>query len=217
VVDSALRVAEAITGPPTGPPALYLCHGLCELGATPFASTLDALRVWLDAHPDDVVTVIVENHVPAEQVGDAVVAAGLEPYLHTPGDDWPTLKEMTSSGQRLVVMTEEGSGGTAYPWLVNAFTHVQDTPYTFPSVDDFSCAPNRGPADAPLLLVNHWLSGFANLVSAARTVNAEDVLEPRLEQCARERETPVTFVGVNYYDLGDVSAVVDALNGVSAA
>jgi hypothetical protein len=217
VVDSALRVAESITGPPTGPPALYLCHGLCEIGSTPFASTLDALRVWLDANPDEVVTVIVENHVPAEQVGEAVISAGLEPYLHTPSDTWPTLGEMTRSGQRLVVMTEEGSGQTTYPWLVNAFAHVQDTPYTFSSVDDFSCEPNRGPSDAPLLLVNHWLSGFANLVSAARTVNAADVLQPRLEQCADEREAPVIFVGVNYYDLGAVSAVVDELNGVSGA
>ena len=76
---------------------------------------------------------------------------------------------------------------TAAPWLVNGFEHTQDTPYTFPTVESFSCDPNRGPDDAPLLLLNHWLSGFTDLVSDAQLVNARDVLLPRAEQCQDER------------------------------
>lgn len=215
VVDSALRVVEAVVGQPTGPKALYMCHGLCEIGATELAPTLGALRTWLDTNPDEVVSVIVENHVPASEIGQAFVDAGLEPYVHTVTDgEWPTLAQMITSGQRLVVMTEEGSGGDAYPWLRNAFTLTQDTPYTFPTPDDFSCEPNRGPTDAPLFLVNHWLSGFGNLVTAAQTVNVADVLGARVEQCQQERGRQPTFVGVNFYDIGDVAAVVDDLNGV---
>lgn len=215
VIDSALRVVETVIGPPTGPPALYMCHGLCEIGATPLAPTLDSLRVWLETNPDEVVTVIVENHVPAGQIAEAFVAAGLEPYLHTPdATGWPTLQQMITSGQRLVVMTEEGSGSPTYSWLRNAFELVQDTPYTFPSAQDFSCEPNRGPADAPLLLVNHWLSGFANLVSAAEQVNVDAVLGERVHECRSERDLLPNFVGVNYYSIGDVLAVVDDLNEV---
>ncbi len=217
VVASALRVVEAIIGPPTGPPSLYLCHGLCEIGATELAPTLDSLRVWLDTNPDEVVTIIVENHVPAADIGAAVVAAGLEPYLATPTDQWPTLESMITSGRRLVVMTEEDDGGDTYPWLANAFELTQDTPYTFPSADDFSCEPNRGPDDAPLFLVNHWLSGFGNLVSAAQQVNVDDVLGARVDQCREERGMLPTFVGVNYYSIGDVAAVVDRLNGIDAS
>ena len=214
-VESAERLVEQVIGEPTGPPSLFMCHGLCEIGATPLAPTLTALRTWLDANPDEVVSVIVENHVPAGDIGVAVVDAGLEPYLFAPtGADWPTLREMITSGQRLVVMTEEGDGGEDHPWLVNAFALTQDTPYTFPSVDDFSCEPNRGPSDAPLFLVNHWLSGFTNLVSAAQQVNTAEVLGARVEQCERERGRFPNFVGVNYYDIGDAAAVVDDLNGV---
>ena len=83
---------------------------------------------------------------------------------------------MIRSGQRLVVMLEEGSGGADAPWLVNGFELTQDTPYTFPTVESFSCAANRGPADAPLFLLNHWLSGFTSLVTDAELVNALDVL-----------------------------------------
>jgi hypothetical protein len=216
-VESAERLVERVVGEPTGPAALYLCHGLCEIGATPLAPTLAEVRAWLDANPDEVVTLIVENHVPADDIAAAVVAAGLEPYVHDPGDgqEWPTLREMIRSGQRLVVMTEEGGGSSAYPWLVEAFSVVQDTPYTFPDVSSFSCAPNRGPSDAPLLLVNHWLSGFSNLVSAAQQVNTADVLGARVRDCAAERGRQPTFVGLNYYDIGDGARVVDELNGLS--
>ena len=218
VVESSLRLVEAVVGPASGPAALYMCHGLCEIGATELAPTLGALRAWLDANPDEVVTLIVENHVPADEIGQAFEEAGLEPYLYTPTDgQWPTLAQMITSGRRLVVMTEEDSGGTAHPWLRNAFELTQDTPYTFPTPDDFSCAPNRGPADAPLLLVNHWLSGFDSLVTAAQTVNVADVLGARVQQCQDERGMLVNFVGVNYYDIGDVAAVVDDLNGLGPA
>jgi hypothetical protein len=125
------------------------------------------------------------------------------------------LREMVTSGQRLVVVTEEESGGQTYPWLRNAFELTQDTPYTFASPVDFSCEPNRGPADAPLLLVNHWLSGFENLVSAAQQVNVAEVLGERVQQCQRERGMLPNFVGVNFYDIGDTADVVDDLNGVS--
>ena len=215
VVASAERIVDGLVGRPTGPAALYMCHGLCEIGATPLAPTLTGLRSWLDAHPNEVVTVIVENHVPAAEIGAAVLDAGLEPYLHTPDeDDWPTLGEMTTGGRRLVVLTEEGSGGPSYPWLRNAFSLVQDTPYTFSTPQDFSCQLNRGPADAPLFLVNHWLSGFGNLVSAAEQVNVSEVLGARVQQCREERGLLPTFVGVNYYSIGDVAEVVDDLNGV---
>lgn len=215
VVDAALRLVESVIGPPTGPPALYMCHGLCEIGATELAPTLEALRVWLDTNPDEVVTVIVENHVPAADIADAMTAARLEPYVHTPdADEWPTLRAMVTSGRRLVVVTEEGSGGQENPWLRNAFELTQDTPYTFATPDDFSCEPNRGGDDAPLFLVNHWLSGFDSIVSAAEQVNAVEVLGERVEQCQQERGMLPNYVGVNFYDIGDVADVVDALNGV---
>ena len=103
------------------------------------------------------------------------------------------------------------------PWVLGAFEQASDTAYTFPSVDDFNCDLNRGPADAPLLLVNHWLSGFSSLVSDARLVNAREVLAPRLEECLEVRGQIPNIVAVNFADIGDVHEVVDELNGVSAA
>jgi hypothetical protein len=216
-VDAALRVFDAVApGEAGGPEALYMCHGLCETGSTSFDDTLADIRSWLATNPDEVMTIFVEDHVDADDIAASVIGAGLEDYLYTPtaGEAFPTLGDMIRSGQRLVVMLESGDGRPEYPWLVNGFDFVQETPYDFPTVESFSCEPNRGVADAPLLQINHWLNGFTNLVSDARLVNAADVLWPRVAQCRDARGLQPNLVAVNYADIGDLLAVVDRLNGV---
>jgi hypothetical protein len=216
VVAAAQRVAASVAGVAEGPEARYLCHGLCETGSTPFLEMLADLRSWLAANPDEVVTLFIEDHVEAALIAADIEAAGLLPYVHTPvvGAPWPTLGEMIRSGRRLVVMVESGSGGVEAPWLVNGFEHTQETPYTFPTVDDFSCAPNRGPADAPLFQLNHWIADFTRLVSSAQLVNTREVLLARAEQCWAERGQIPNFIAVNYVTIGDLFDVVDELNGV---
>ena len=216
-VDAALRVIDAVApGEAGGPEALYMCHGLCETGATSFDDTLVDIRSWLATNPDEVLTIFVEDHVDAADVAESVLGAGLEDYLFTPvvGEPVPTLAEMIQRGQRLVVMLESGDGRPDHPWLVNGFDFVQETPYDFPTVESFSCAPNRGVPDAPLLQINHWLNGFTSLVSDAQLVNAADVLGTRVEQCREERGMQPNLVAANYADMGDLMAVVDRLNGV---
>ena len=216
VVAAAGRIADAVAGVAEGPEARYMCHGLCETGSTPFVESLEQVRNWLAANPDEVLTIFIEDHVDSALIASDVEEAGLLPYVHEPvaGAPWPTLGEMIASGRRLVVVVEEGGGVPDAPWLANGFELTQDTPYTFPTVESFSCAPNRGPADAPLLLLNHWLSGFTSLVTDAQLVNAPEVLLTRAEQCRAERGQIPNFVAVNFVVYGDVDAVVDALNGV---
>jgi hypothetical protein len=217
VLAAAGRIADSLAGAPVGPEARYLCHGLCETGSTPLLDTLREIRAWMVAHPSDIVTIIFEDHVDAALIVDDLVETGLADLAFTPPRDgrWPTLREMIERDQRLVVMMENGDGGDAAPWAVNAFEFVQDTPYSFATVDDFACDPNRGPADASLFLVNHWLTRFDALITSANAVNVESVLGPRVEQCAEEREMFPTFVAVDYVGIGDLFTVVDELNGVS--
>lgn len=70
----------------------------------------------------------------------------LLPLNYQPVSDvpWPTLGEMVRSGKRLVVMLENQTGGADAPWLINGFEFTQETPFTFPTADDFTCDPNRG-------------------------------------------------------------------------
>ena len=85
VVAAAVRIADSIAGVPEGPEARYLCHGLCETGSTPFLETLDELRDWLVANPDEVVTLFIEDHVDPALIAADIEAAGLLPVRPPPG------------------------------------------------------------------------------------------------------------------------------------
>ncbi|MCW2825006.1 MAG: hypothetical protein JWQ91_1923 [Aeromicrobium sp.] len=216
VVESALRVRDFLSLTPSGPVRPYLCHSLCELGSTDWESLMVRVKKWLDRHPREVVTFFVQDEVSPADTAALVERAGLKPYVHTPtaGEPWPTLGEMISSGHRVVFLLENSGGGPDAPWLIDAREAVQDTPFDFTKASQFSCERFRGPKDAPLFLVNHWLSNVDSRVTDAATVNAEDVLLPRVRECERQRGQNPTFVAVDYYDRGDLLGVVDRLNGV---
>jgi hypothetical protein len=216
-VQSALRIRDAVTVRRTGPPTPYLCHGLCEIGASELQPELVAVRAWLDAHPREVVTFIIEDAVTPADTAAVFDRAGLTPLVRTQplGQPWPTLGQMIDSGHPVVVMMERHGGGSAYPWLLPAFSYVQDTPFTNPTVADLRCDRLRGTAESPLLLVNYWLANFRSLVTDARKINALGVLGPYLARCEKERGMRPNFVAVNFFDEGDLFRAVDQLNGVS--
>jgi hypothetical protein len=217
IVAAAARIGASIAGEAQGPEERFLCHGLCEVGATSFLSMLADLRVFLATNTDEVVTLFIEDHVPSELIAADIEQAGLLPYVLTPpavGDPWPTLGEMIRSGDRLVVMLEAGRGDESAPWLINGFDYTKDTPFKFRSAEEFSCEPNRGPDDAPLFLLNHWLANFGARVTDSRAVNTLEVLSGRAERCRAERGQIPNFVAVNFVSIGALYEVVDALNGV---
>lgn len=215
-VDSALRLRKALNLRPSGPAQHYLCHGICELGSTEWLPVMEDVAAWVRSHPRDVITFFIQDMVSPADTAELVERAGLQPFVHLQrtGEPWPTLGSMIDSGRRVVIMMEEESGGRDHPWLLPGFEWVQDTPYLFRTPGTFSCAPNRGTADASLFLVNHWVTDKAREVTNARKVNARDVLLPRLERCQAERGRLPNFVAVDFYDQGDLLDVVDTLNGL---
>lgn len=215
-VDTVLRVRRAAGLEPHGEVRPYLCHSMCELGSISWLQSLREIGGWLASNPREVVTLFVQDEVSPRDTAALVEEAGLLAYAHEPAADgaWPTLGEMVESGHRLVVLMENHSGGDRWPWLIDGFAEVQDTPYLFDSPADFSCDLNRGGPDAPLLLVNHWIDDWRHVPRNSALVNARDVLGPRLAECREERGMLPNFVAVDYYDRGDLFAVVDELNGV---
>ena len=83
--------------------------------------------------------------------------------------------------RRLVVMSEKHAGEA--PWLLGAYDVSQETPYTFSSISQFNCKPNRGGDDKSFFIVNHWLrpDGPPDPVEAAQ-VNSQKVLTARLQR-----------------------------------
>ena len=216
VVDARERIVAGLG--PLEDRELYLCHGFCEVGATPLREALDDVRRFLATNPGEVLIVFIQDEAPAEDIAAAFTDAGLERYAYAhPGRDapWPTLGELVQRNERLIVMTEHADRAPV-PWLQRGFELTQETPFAFHSVEDLSCEPNRGPADAPLFLVNHWIEDITPTPEDAELLNARDVLLTRLRDCAAERGQTPNLVAVNFYRSGDLLAVIDAINGVSA-
>ena len=194
---------------------VYLCHGPCALGRTRLLDGLCTITKFLDANPGEVFSVIFENDVTDADTDAVLRASGLADYAYThpKGAPWPTLRELVDTDKRVVVF-EENQGGTP-PYLHRAYAdEMWDTPYSFKTTADFTCALGRGQKANALFLVNHWLGRPFADVALAREANVRAVLGERVKQCTSEAGRAPTFVSVDFYDEGDLFGVVRAANGL---
>jgi hypothetical protein len=164
-----------------------------------------------------------DEGVSPQSIRDAFERAGLLDLVYRgPLGPFPTLREMIDRDQRLVVMAENDAGDI--PWYHLAYAHaLQETPFRFtnpaaltdPARVPESCRPNRGPASAPLFLLNHWIDTTpVPRASNAQVVNAREPLLHRARTCQRIRHRLPNLVAVDFFRRGDVLGVVDTLNGV---
>jgi hypothetical protein len=223
-VDAALRIRERLGFAGEGERGMYLCHTFCELGGTELDSVLDDLRDFLVANPNEVLVIINQDYVTPADFVAAVKDAGLEDlvYRGPVRGGWLTLRQMIDRNQRVVFLAENHAG--AEPWYHLAYESItEETPYSFTKVAQLteparlpaSCEPNRGPADAPLLLINHWITTDpVPRPSNAAKVNAYDALLKRTRECQRLRKHLPNLVAVDFYRRGNLFRVVDTLNGV---
>lgn len=216
-VEAAMRIRNRIVGEDRRRRGLYLCHGFCELGATPLDAALREMRDWLVEHPSEVLILVFEDPgVTAEEVARVFERTRLVDfvYLGPARPPWPTLREMVAANQRVLVLSEHARPGV--PWYHAAFEVLQETAFSFADTSRFSVAPNRGGTRGSLRLLNHWVDTTPRaLPSNAAVVNDSAFLMRRARQFVAERGGVPNIIAVDFYRTGDLFEVVDALNGVS--
>lgn len=193
-----------------------LCHGPCGLGNQPHIEVVEILRNFLAENPGEILTIIYQDDVEPSAIEADFLQAGLAEYVYThpDGEPWPTLGEMVAANTRLLVTAENGSPPPG--WYHHAWDLIWDTPYSHMSPDDFSCELNRGKLDNDLFLINHWVNNLLDLPSEpdAQVVNQFDVLYGRAMDCLDQTGRLPNFIGIDFFQQGDLVEVVDALNGV---
>jgi hypothetical protein len=208
-------VLAAVAGANPVRPGVWLCHSLCRLGALELDRALRQIRGWIRSHPDDVVTLDIENRTSDEDTIAAFKRAKLVRYAFTPpdpGDPWPTLGEMLDSGKRLVVFVERQGGEPG--WFAKLYRYAMETPYTFRKASAFTCKANRGGRNKQLFVMNHFITRAAPSRSDAAAVNQVDAIVKRARRCKDVRGQIPNFVQVNFSTLGDVPRAIDVLNGL---
>jgi len=200
--------------PGPAPREVYLCHGLCSGGATPLATALDGLRRFLDAHPDEVVMLVIEDHVRPSDTERVVREAGLLPrvYTHPLGAPWPTLGTLLSSGRQLIVQAEHA--GQASSWYGPMYREFWDTSYRVAVAEAFDCTPRRGRSTNALLLLNHWV--VRPSLATAERVNSRGALLSHVGQCLDAYGRVPNLLAVDFATVGDLVAVVADLNARAA-
>lgn len=214
-VDAALRVRTRLLGAPRGERGLYLCHGFCELGATPLADGLAVIAKFLRRHPREVLVIVVQDGpVEARDMARAIEEADLAKLaVRGPlGLPWPTLQELVERDQRILFLSEARGG--VIPWYHAAYAGwLEETPYHFETPEQFSCRPFRGGEDGALFLLNHWITAPpAPLPSRAAVVNARSFLLTRVRACQHARGRLPNLLAVDFYRTGDLLQVASLLN-----
>ncbi len=193
---------------------LFLCHVFCELGAVSMSGELRTIRRFLQRHPNEVLMIVIEDHVAADRIRAEFARAGLADMMLpvASGEPLPTLGAMLADGKRLVVMLENGDGG---PTLPNGFADlIQETPFKFRNVDRLrkptSCRPNRGSVDGPVFQLNHWVTPASR--RGSEQANTTKDLGRRARRCQEERNARPTLVAVDFAERGGLLRVVRELN-----
>jgi hypothetical protein len=166
------------------------------------------------------VILFVEDVVTPQDAAQAFEDSGIlrYTYVHRRGEPFPTLRELIEADERVLILGETHSGGSAYPWYHDGFTLVQETPYTFGDEEEIarraSCRPNRGTSHNPVFQINNWIERIPRSPDLAGRVNDFNTLRKRARMCERIRGLLPNIVAVDHYDRGDVFDVVNVLNGL---
>lgn len=213
---AAKRAAQLAAGAPKAADAqrgIYMCHSNCETGAVAFSKGLEEIRKFVVGHPDDVLMLTLHDFTSPADNAAAIEAAGLADHAATlqPGEPLPTLRQLIDSGHNLLVFAERGDPGGP-PWYHSMYDWFQETQFSFTNKNQFNCKPNRGRPDAPLFLINHWITVSPPNPQEEADVNSRAVLDKRIQQCLRERGLVPNILQVQFAERGDLMSVVQTLN-----
>ena len=200
-----------------GTPTVY--HGTSILGSAPFLDYLIDIKSFLDAHPNEIITIILECYTTANEIEYELTQAGLMPFLysHTLGNNWPTLQTMINSDERLVIFSDVDDANSNQGWYHYVWDHAVETHYTNHSQNDFSCNFNRGDSINDLFILNHFVTNSVlgtGDESQSAIVNANPYFINRVLQCQQEKNKFPNFITVDFYELGNCNDVVDQINGI---
>lgn len=216
---------------------LDMCHTSCLLeDAGTLTSYLTTIKTWLDANPNEVLTLLLTNgdYVDVGNFSASFEAAGLDTYCYVPPtspdvlpiDEWPTLQEMIDNGTRLVTFLDYDADMSVVPYILDEFSYYFETPYDVTDATFDDCSINRpsgASADGRMYIVNHFLDldildiDIPDKAAAAQTnaVSGTGSIGAQASLCESLYGRAPNGILLDWVDIGEPIEAQDVLNGVS--
>ncbi|KAJ1949735.1 hypothetical protein FBU59_001012 [Linderina macrospora] len=222
---------------------VHLCHQSCALvDKGTLYDTLKVFRQFLNEHPGEIVTFIIENSdgfapeqlSPSFKLADLERSAFVPTWEHSPNNQnytWPTLKEMVDKDQRMVVFVDKNTDTAKVPYLLSEWDYVIETQFSnIHPVKEFPCTQDRPGDHVPrdLLVVNHF--AYNRITVAEKNIdipltadqlrkygyNSKDQIQTHLNTCTKVwgADRVPNFITLDYYDVSG-SALLDTVNKVN--
>jgi len=199
-----------------GTPTAY--HSLFALGSIPLSDIFNDIKTFLDNNPNEIVTIILESYVTANDIEDEIDQSGLSNHVYTHNAIWPTLQNMIDNDNRLVIFSDVDDASSSQSWYHYLWQYAVETHYSVSNINDFTCDFNRGDSANDLFIFNHFVTdanlGYG-LYNESNDVNTNPFFINRVMACQTQTNKLPNFVTVDFYELGDGVAVVDQLNGLN--
>lgn len=225
----------------------HFCHTTCSLlDAGRITDWLVKVTNWVAANRYDVVTILLENgnYSSPDKYVPYINQSGILDYIYTPPYEpmnittWPTLAEMIIYNTRVVMFLDYEANQTAYPWLIDEFSNMWETPFD-PTNQSFPCTIDR-PAGLStedgknrLYLTNHNLNAEISILGTSvlipdvsqlnqtNNVTGFGSLGVTANSCRDVYDRPPNVLNVDYYNIGGsydsgaVFQVAAAMNNVT--
>jgi hypothetical protein len=228
-LNDGVRFLQAQIQWPVNGTVPHFCHTSCDLlDAGPITDWLRTVKDWVAAHPYDVVTILLGNgnYSTPNLYAPHIEESGILKYIYTPAmipmarDDWPTLAQMILSGQRVVMFLDYEADQKKYPWLMDQFSQMWETPFD-PIDQAFPCTVQRPPDLKPnaakqrLYMMNHNLNaevsllGTSILVPAVSALNVTNAAEGNgslgmaANNCRTDWGRAPNVLNLDYYNYGN--------------
>lgn len=191
-------------------------HGTSFTGSSSFVSNLNEIKTFLDLHPNEIVTIILESYVTPDAIEADLTTVGLMSYLFEKGTaPWPTLQEMIDAGTRLVIFSDKNDASPSQGWHHYLWDMAVETKFSYGHVSEFDCVLNRGDIVNDLFILNHFVTDSVygiGVESQAEIANANPLFIDRCNECETMHSKFPNFLTVDFVELGDGLAVVNNVN-----
>ena len=163
----------------------------------------------------DVVSILVENYVPADHLEYLFNETGIleRVFIHTLDEPWPSIGDMILQEKDVVIYVQSGYSDN-YSYFHPAWDHSWDTPYGQQDKEDMTCELGRGDFSQPVWHLSNWLSSIFGTADPSRSgeVNAYEFLLNRSIECWEIMDNRPTFIAVDYWGDGEITNVTITLN-----